>query len=543
MQNDNSAYNLNQFEIEKRPQHDHLSHEKVHEFASSHTGHINITKFPIDPKAIKVVPAKVVLHYKFMPLELRGNVLKVAVNSLNNITLFDDLRIFLGYEIVPFLAREEDIVALINKYYGIGADTIEGLIEHVFDDDNSEDNYSQPEVNEITENEEDEASIITFVNRLFYDAFESRATDIHIEPFEDALRIRFRIDGELVALKMPQDILRLKSSLIARIKIMAGVDIAERRLPQDGRIKVKINDRALDMRVSTLPTPYGESMNIRLLSSQIEKSLDALGFHVREINTLEGLIGKSHGIVLVTGPTGSGKTSTLYTALNMRNKDNCKIITIEDPVEYNLQGITQMQVKPKIGFTFASGLRSILRHDPDIIMIGEIRDRETAEIAFRSALTGHLVFSTLHTNSATQTITRLMDIGLEPYLIADSLECIISQRLVRVICPECKINVQYSDEERERYASLLPGFDVPYTGYVGIGCPHCNHTGYAGRTVIAEVLVTNKHVKQMIHDRAPASKIYETALSNGMQDIFSSGLHKVRQGITTLEELAKATNL
>lgn len=501
--------------------------------------HINITTFPIDPEAVKAVPPKVVLHYKFMPLELSNGVLKIAVNSLNNVTLFDELRIFLGLEVIPFLAREEDIIKGINQYYGIGAESIEGIIEHVFDAQEYADN--RVPVDEITKNEDNEASIIKFVNKLFFDAYEARATDIHIEPYIDKLQIRYRVDGSLVKLNIAQDIVHLKDSIISRIKIMANLDIAERRIPQDGRIKVKIHDRLLDLRLSTLPTAYGESIDIRLLSSHIELDLHHLGFNKEYARLIDTIMKKPHGMVLVTGPTGSGKTSTLYTCLSQLNRDNRKIITIEDPVEYYLEGITQMQTKQKIGFDFAAGLRSILRHDPDIIMVGEIRDRETAEIAFKSALTGHLVFSTLHTNRASNVITRLMDMGLEPYVIADALDCVISQRLVRVLCEHCKVQKVLHAREKEPdqlyYSDLEHGKD----GYEADGCPYCIKTGYLGRTVLSEILIIDNDIKKLIHNRASADTIHEKAIHKGMKTLWQSGLEKVQEGITTIDEVIKVT--
>jgi type II secretory ATPase GspE/PulE/Tfp pilus assembly ATPase PilB-like protein len=519
--------------------------QELRQLAGGHSGHINLTRFPIDLKAVERVPAKVVLHYRFMPLELRDGILKVAVNSLNNIPLFDDLRIFLQLEIIPFLARDEDILSAINKYYGIGAEAIEDLLESAVDEAQIHTLASEQARSEVTKahfDHDEEAALCRFVNKVFYEAYEARATDIHIEPYEEKIRIRYRIDGELAPLIIPPELIQFKSSIISRLKIMAHLDIAERRLPQDGRIKIKVNDCKLDMRISTLPTPYGESVNIRLLSSKIGETIANLGFHQDDIRHINTIISRSHGLVLVTGPTGSGKTSTLYTCLNSLNQDNRKIITIEDPVEYNLEGITQMQVKPKIGFDFARGLRSVLRHDPDIVLIGEIRDSETAEIALRSALTGHLVFSTLHTNSAAQAVTRLMDMGIERYLIADSLECVIAQRLVRVLCPHCKISVQLSAEDKARFNAIFSNVTVPSGLWTAIGCPECNNMGFSGRTVIYEILTLADVLKQLIHNKASADEINAAAIKLGMVPIIGSGLEKVLKGITTLDEVFKVTN-
>lgn len=519
--------------------------QDVRQSAGSHTGHINLTRFPIDLKAVERVPAKVVLHYRFMPLELCDGVLKIAVNSLNNITVCDDLRIFLQLEIIPFLARDEDILAAINKYYGIGAEAIEDLLESAVDEADIHMLASEQAIAEVTKahfDHDEEAALCRFVNKIFYEAYESRATDIHIEPYEERIRIRYRIDGELIPLAIPPELIQFKTSIISRLKIMAHLDIAERRLPQDGRIKIRVNERKLDMRISTLPTSYGESVNIRLLSCKIGETIANLGFNEDDIRDINAIISKSHGIVLVTGPTGSGKTSTLYTCLHALNQDNRKIITIEDPVEYNLEGITQMQVKGKIGFDFARGLRSVLRHDPDIVLIGEIRDSETAEIALRSALTGHLVFSTLHTNSAAQAVTRLMDMGIERYLIADALECVIAQRLVRLLCPHCKINVPLSREDVERFRTLFPNATSPDGVWSALGCPDCSNIGFFGRTVIYEIITVDGPIKKLIHDHASADEIHAEAIKKGMTPIAMSGLGKVLRGLTSFEEVFKVTN-
>lgn len=508
----------------------------------SSSGHINLTTFPIDQSAIQAVQSKVVLHYKFMPLELNGSTLKIAVSSLNNVTLFDDLRTFLGFEIMPFLAREDDIVAAINEHYGIGSETIEQICDIAVEQCDSDFDSTQS-ITEISTSKDDDAAIITFVNKIFFEAFKDNATDIHIEPYQERLRIRYRVDGELQRLNVPASLIHLKDAIISRIKIMGGLDIAERRLPQDGRLKVKVNNRLLDMRISTLPTMFGESINIRLLSSSIDHDLGALGFDDAHIAVIEKAIHQPHGIVLVSGPTGSGKTSTLYTCLHKLNRDHRKIITIEDPIEYHLEGITQMQTKSKIGFTFATGLRSILRHDPNIVMVGEIRDCETAEIAFRSSMTGHLVFSTVHTNSAAQTISRLLDIGLEPYLLADAMECVVAQRLVRVLCEECKEQVPISSAMRERFTQLYPDNVSGDTMYRAVGCHTCKHTGFKGRTVVYEVLLVDDGIKKLIYDRANADEIQALAVKKGMRTLVQSGIEKVTQGVSTYEEVMKVTKM
>jgi len=390
---------------------------------------------------------------------------------------------------------------------------------------------------EDTEDLAEDASIIKFVNQILQQAYYDRATDIHIEPFENDLIVRYRIDGILYDATIPPTIKYFESAIISRIKIMANLNIAERRLPQDGRINIKVGNDDLDLRVSILPTPYGESVVIRLLTNKMLYSLKELGLSQSDLTILEEMIKKPHGIILVTGPTGSGKTTTLYACLSKINNKELKILTIEDPIEYHLNGITQIQVHPKIGLTFAAGLRSMLRHDPDVMMVGEVRDLETAEITIRVSLTGHLVFSTLHTNDAAGATTRLLDMGIEPYLVASSVECIIAQRLVRLICPECKHPIN----DKKAIARLGGGISEDAQIYEGKGCDKCKFTGFRGRTAIYEFIMMNDEIRHLVLNHASADQIKKKAVAMGMVTLRQDGINKVLKGITTVGEVMRVS--
>jgi type II secretory ATPase GspE/PulE/Tfp pilus assembly ATPase PilB-like protein len=395
------------------------------------------------------------------------------------------------------------------------------------------------ETQDLIESAED-ASIINFVNQVLLEAYRDRATDVHIEPFEDELMVRYRIDGVLHETKVPQAIKNFQSAIISRIKIMANLNIAERRLPQDGRIRIKIGDDKVDLRVSIMPTPFGESVMIRILSSNILWGMESLGLLKPDLEILEKVIKKPHGIIFVTGPTGSGKTTTLYAALSKINDKDKKIITIEDPIEYQLKGIMQMQVQPKIGFTFANALRSMLRHDPDVMMVGEVRDYETAEITIRVALTGHLVFSTIHTNDAAGGVTRLVDMGVEPFLVASAVEGFIAQRLVRVICDNCKSEFKPDKEIlRELGVSRMDLSKIKL--YEGKGCESCRFTGYKGRTAIYEILVMSEPIRELVLKRSSSDQIKKKALSLGMRTLRQDGWEKIKAGITTPGEVIRVT--
>jgi len=383
------------------------------------------------------------------------------------------------------------------------------------------------------------ASIVRFVNQILTEAIELRATDVHIEPFEECLRVRYRIDGVLQEASVAAEVKQFQAAIVSRLKILAKLDIAEKRVPQDGRIKISIAGREIDVRVSVIPMLYGEAVVLRLLDrSSVLLGLEKLGMSERDLDTTKVILERPHGIILVTGPTGSGKTTTLYAALSRINDVQRKIITIEDPIEYQLHGVNQIQISRKAGLTFASGLRSILRHDPDVILVGEIRDMETAEIAIQASLTGHLVFSTLHTNDAPGALTRLVDMGIEPYLVASSLEAVLAQRLVRVICPDCKEQLSTSELApiRRRFGDQLPG-----SLYRGRGCRQCQGTGYHGRIGIFEMMPVTDEVRSMIIENASAPELRKVAAKQGMRSLRDDGFRHLCDGRTTVEEILRVT--
>jgi type II secretory ATPase GspE/PulE/Tfp pilus assembly ATPase PilB-like protein len=494
---------------------------------------IPLSRMAIDPTAVREVPAKVASHYPLMPLGWENGTLKVAVPGPADPEMLDEIRVVLRREIVIEPAPKAEIEKAIKIHYGIGADTLERLVDQT--------ETVETRVEAVSLNDLDvaqEASVTKFVNQILIEAYQSRATDIHIEPYRDDLQVRTRIDGVLYEAKISDSLKRFQSAITSRIKIMADLSIAEKRMPQDGRIIVRVDGREMDLRVSTLPTPFGESIGIRLLTSRQFLDLPYLGFAEKDLARLSSYLQKPHGIVLLTGPTGSGKTTTLYAFLKQINQTDKKIITLEDPIEYQMKGITQVQVQPKIGLTFGHGLRAMLRHDPDVMMVGEIRDFETAEIAIRVALTGHLVFSTLHTNDASGAVTRLEDIGVEPYLISSSVLAIIAQRLVRVICEHCKTAQVLPGDLREEFGMTGSSGE---TVYYGKGCEACKRTGFHGRTVIYEILPITSGIQELIVKRAAANIIREEALKEGMQTLRQCGWQKVLAGVTTPEEVMRAT--
>ncbi|MFH1458500.1 MAG: ATPase, T2SS/T4P/T4SS family [Candidatus Omnitrophota bacterium] len=492
----------------------------------------------IEPSVIEKVPAKFASHYKIIPLEFKNDTLTLVMRDPLDIRTLDDLRLLLNSEIKGVLASESEIDDAIRKYYGVGAETLEQIIS-----DKTSAQAIAPEANEVQDLEAiaQDASIIKFVNQIFTEAVKDRATDIHLEPFQDELRTRFRIDGILYDINIPESIKYFHAAIVSRIKIMAQLNIAERRLPQDGRIKIKVSDEELDLRISTLPTAFGEAVHIRILSPHFFLELERLGLLPEDLKMIEEIIKKPHGIIFVTGPTGSGKSTTLYASLARINSNTIKIITVEDPIEYQLKGVNQIQVNPKIGLNFATGLRHILRHDPNIMMVGEVRDYETAEIAIRSALTGHLVFSTLHTNDAAGAVTRLLDMGIEPFLVSSSLECLMAQRLVRLICPECKAPVKSKHEILQHVKGETDANLEEIEIYEGKGCAECRFTGYRGRTGIYEVLVVTEPIRELILSRASSQQIKQKAVTQGMRTLRQDGLRKVFMGLTTFNELVRVT--
>lgn len=513
----------------------------------------------IDPKAIELVPAKFAWHYRIMPIRLEGNVLTIAIANPFDMWPIDDLETNLGYRVDKVLATGQDIADGIKKFYGVGADTVERILAGETRKVKETRTAERKDKVEDLENMAEAASVIKLVNQILQEAIKERATDIHIEHFRSELSLRYRIDGILYDKSTGENIRYLYQAIISRIKVMSGLDIVERRLPQDGRARIKIGKSEYELRISTIPTLYGENIVIRILPTTMLFSVANLGMSEGELKILEKLISRPHGIIFLTGPTGSGKTTTLYACLSKLNTRDKKIITIEDPIEYELEGISQSQINPKINLTFAAMLRSVLRHDPDIMMVGEVRDFETADITIQTALTGHLVFSTLHTNDAASGATRLLDIGVEPFLISSSVAAFIAQRLVRVICPKCKektkldapsLRVGRGDpspviaRRQRRRSNLKTGSEqVPRYNdvYRGRGCDECTHTGYKGRTGIYEILVLNDEIRKLITEKVSADVIKEKAIKSGMRTLRQDGWDKVAAGITTPEEVIRVT--
>jgi type II secretion system protein E len=485
-------------------------------------------------QVLSKVSTKVAFQYTVMPVSLEEGRLLVAVSNPFDPAMLAAVQ-FDAREPVEFaLAPRAEIEKALKRFYGVGAETL---------DEMSEEEPMELEIasdKEITETDQ-EASVIKFVNQVIWEAFKDRSTDIHLEPMEDELRIRYRIDGILHQTPMPPQLKRFQAAIISRIKVMSGMNIAEKRLPQDGRINVRIKGEEIDIRVSTVPTVYGESVSLRLLTrGKIFLTLEKLGFLPEEESAIREIIIKPHGIFLVTGPTGSGKSTSLYAFLSTINSTQKRIITIEEPVEYELRGINQIAVRPDIGLTFAMGLRHILRQDPNVVMVGEIRDLETAEIAIRAALTGHLVFSTLHTNDAPSAFTRLIDMGIEPFLVASSVEAVMAQRLVRTICPFCKTEQKVERDYLNKIG--FPPEHIAATRFMkGVGCEECRQLGYQGRTGIYELLILNEAIRPLILSRAAASTIAQKAMEQGMRTLRVDGWRKVRAGTTTIEEVLRVT--
>jgi len=493
--------------------------------------YIDLTVQDIDTQALKKIPAKVAFHYKVLPIAMRDNKVTLLVSNPLDNRLVEELPTLLDCSVEFAIGHENQIESALEDSYGLGAETMSKPAKP------GGSMASGQTLSEV-DLEQNDSAIITLVNQLIIDAQKVQATDIHLEPYRDELRVRYRVDGLLQDRKLPSDINQHQATIISRIKIMANLDIAEKRLPQDGRIKVKTAHDEVDLRISVLPTVFGESIVIRILSRAQFLSLDKVGFRNENLKAVQDLLHAPYGIVFLTGPTGSGKTTTLYACLNELNQCEKKIVTIEDPVEYQLRGILQMQVNPKIGLTFSQGLKHVLRHDPDILMVGEVRDLETAEIAIRTALTGHMVFSTLHTNDAAGAITRLNDMGIEPYLAASSVNAVIAQRLVRTICVSCKAEAKAEDLQK------LKGFEgTKYKGpfYKGKGCKECRDTGYKGRTAIHELLIINEAMREKLSQRLSSSEIKKLSAENQAWTLQDDGYAKAAEGITTIEEVLRVT--
>lgn len=500
--------------------------------------YLEMAKLEVPAPARNKISTKVAFQHSVMPTNVFDGTVQVAVSNPFDAPMLNAVRFDARGPVQFALAPKPEIEKALKKYYGVGAETLEEM------GGGSEDESLELLIGdkEITEGEQ-EASVIKFVNQVIWEAYKDRATDIHLEPQEDELRIRYRIDGILHQTPMPPQLKRFQAAIISRIKVMSGMNIAEKRLPQDGRINVRIKGEEIDIRVSTVPTVYGESVSLRLLSrGKIFLSLDKLGFSPEDEKAIREIIVKPHGILLVTGPTGSGKSTSLYAMLSSINSIQKRIITVEEPVEYELRGINQIAVRPEIGLTFAMGLRHILRQDPNVIMVGEIRDLETAEIAIRASLTGHLVFSTLHTNDAPSAFTRLIDMGIEPFLVASSVEAIMAQRLVRTICPHCKTEQKV---ERDYLRKIgFPEEEIATTRFMrGAGCEECRQLGYQGRLAIYELLVLNEGLRPLILNRSSSTTIAQKAMDQGMRTLRTDGWNKVKGGITTIEEVLRVTQI
>ena len=499
---------------------------------------IPFSEYPKEPVVIDNLSDKMMKESRFVPLEMGDDFLRIAMADPDDFYIIDALRLAYGIRIDAVLGKEGDILDAIERLYGAGTQSLETIIEEAGKDIYELSSEGVEDADHLRDLAS-EAPIIRLVNRLIFNAVEQRASDIHFEPFENEFKARYRIDGVLHDVEAPPK--RLQAAIISRVKIMAKLDIAERRLPQDGRIKLKIADKEIDFRVSTIPTLFGESVVMRILDRDtLILDLEKLGFPKEMFDQYMELISQPYGMILVTGPTGSGKTSTLYTTLAKINSPENKIITLEEPVEYQLGGVNQIQVTPKIGLTFANGLRSIVRQDPDIILVGEIRDRETAEIAIQSALTGHLLFSTLHTNDAAGAISRLLEMGVESFLLSSTLLGVLAQRLVRVICPHCKEPVM-PEERLIRSMGLSPEETEEIQFFAGKGCEECRYTGFRGRIAIFEYLPVDGDIRREITNRATTEMIKDLASKKGMVTLRQDGWRKVKEGITTISEVLRVT--
>ncbi|HZH74197.1 MAG TPA: type IV-A pilus assembly ATPase PilB [Mariniphaga sp.] len=503
-------------------------------------GKLSLKDLEFDHSIVELIPYDMAQKYNMIAINKINRILTVAISDPKNIFMLDAIKFLTGYTIKPVLSHSKEIQEAINLNYE-SSHEVDSIINDIKNDNFeilSEEKDGEPEdiVNEITE-----APVVKLVNHLILEAVRKNVSDIHIETYQRILRVRYRIDGKLIEMTpLPY---RLRSSVISRIKIMADLDISERRLPQDGRVKIKMGYKTIDIRVSTTPTIFGEKVVMRILdASNLMLDMKKFGIPSLGLKHLDEALRAPYGMVLVTGPTGSGKTTTLYSALNTLNKPDVNIMTAEDPVEYNIDGINQININGNIGLTFAAALRSFLRQDPDIIMVGEIRDLETAEIGVKAALTGHLVLSTLHTNDSASSLTRLTDMGIDPFLAASAVRLIVAQRLIRLICPNCKTPVDQTKHKLFPFLNLSPEDRKDLTVFQGKGCAMCNNTGYKGRCGLYEVLPVNTEIQEMIISKAPPYSIKEKAIAEGMNTLRVIALEKLKSGLTTIEEVLSATN-
>lgn len=505
---------------------------------------INLDEMEVAPEIIEMVSKSVVTVYKICPAIMENGILTIAMADPLNISTLDDLKFLLNFKVQGAVSNEEAVTRAIDKYYAGAEESVESLLDQLSDGADMFEGVDEADgAIDIATIEEmaNQMPVVKLLNLVLLQAIKDKSSDIHFEPFEDEYKIRYRVDGALYEMMPPPR--HLSVAISSRIKVMAGLDIAERRLPQDGRIPLTIGGSPIDLRVSTLPTMFGESVVMRVLDrSVVALDLDRIGLRDDELSQVRSLINKPNGIILLTGPTGCGKTTALYSALNEVNDIGIKIITTEDPVEYDLDGIMQVQINEEIGVTYASCLRSILRQDPDKILVGEIRDVETAQIAVQASLTGHIVFSTLHTNDAPTAITRLIEMGLEPYLISATLEGIIGERLVRMICSSCKEEYEPTDDMLMEL-DLVPDDVKGKKFYYGRGCDMCNNTGYKGRSGIFEIMVLDDEIRQFVMEEVSTQKLRDVARQHGMRTLRESGLLKIYDGVTTIEEVVRETQL
>jgi len=498
---------------------------------------VDLQNVEIDHGLLAKFPTSAVFRHAILPLGRQNGKVRIATSDPFNLEALNELSALSGFRLDPVLARRDDVLQRIKEQLGVGGDTINELVTRSAEEGIEVISDQSDEGGELTEIAQS-ASVIRLVNELLVEALEMMASDVHVEPQENGLTIRFRVDGMLRVQPVPAEINQFYAAIVTRLKIMSRLNIAEKRLPQDGRIKLKVSGREIDVRVSIIPMLYGEGVVLRLLDKERMKfDLRTVGMPESVLKPFYELISMPHGILLVTGPTGSGKTTTLYAALNAIKDPTTKIITVEDPVEYHTAGISQIQVHSKIGLTFAMGLRSILRHDPDVILIGEIRDGETAQSAIQASLTGHLVFSTLHTNDAAGAFTRLVDMGVEPYLVASTIEGVLAQRLLRRLCPKCK------EAYRPKSDELPSDFPEPAPEQLWrpVGCRACRETGYSGRIGVYELLITDATVRRMCVDRVSSGEILAHGLKMGMKTLRQSGFDRAREGVTSIEECLRIT--
>ena len=497
-----------------------------------------LKELEVEPDILDIVPPKTIFQYNIIPIREEKNALICATSDPFTSGLIDGVQLATARRVRILLSPIDDITEAARKFYGVGAETLDQMMENNELDFDEENDLSKQDLSDLDQ----EASVVKFVNQVIWEAYKDRSTDIHIEPLESDLRIRYRIDGVLRETPMPPYLKRFQSSVISRIKVMANMDIAEKRLPQDGRISIRIRGEEIDVRVSTMPTVYGESVSLRLLmrgGSLI--SMSDLGLNQKDSDLLTRMINRPHGILLVTGPTGSGKSTSLYAWLHTINSTDKRIMSAEDPIEYEMTGVNQVQMRPEIGLNFSSALRTFLRQDPDVIMVGEIRDRDTAEIAIRAALTGHLVFSTIHTNDSASTITRLLDMGIEPFLVSSSVEGIVAQRLIRRLCKKCRRPVNLDQGFLKEHGFPIEKLAPINPIYEAVGCDECRGTGYKGRSAIFEIMPITDEVRPLVVANATASSIKQAALNAGMKTLRQDGWDKVLQGVTTVDEIIRVT--